>query len=271
MQKQKNKERGITLVALVITIVILIILAGVSIAMLVGENGIITQAQKAKENTELAEQKEKEEMEKLEDEINEYAGINWDTVLANAKKHPDQKTSTAIGVGTNGRPVNMDLWKYTLLEDGTYALNSSETIKAVQEENWSGATMGYLGTFTEDGEIDGVLPQYIKEETDDSFIPITDLTFLFARSENIKVMPKIPDTVTNMYNTFLRCINLTTLSSIPVGVINMSCTFSYCTSLINAPEIPNTVENMMQTFEGCTSLTNGPTIIKDNVTNLQRT
>ena len=46
----KNKK-GITLIALVVTIVVLLILAGVSIAMLGGENGIVTQAQKAKEQT----------------------------------------------------------------------------------------------------------------------------------------------------------------------------------------------------------------------------
>ncbi len=49
--KESNKN-GITLVALVITIVVLLILAGVSISMLTGDNGIISQAQKAKEETE---------------------------------------------------------------------------------------------------------------------------------------------------------------------------------------------------------------------------
>ena len=47
--KQKN---GITLIALVITIIVLLILAGVSIAMLTGQNGILTQAQNAKTTTE---------------------------------------------------------------------------------------------------------------------------------------------------------------------------------------------------------------------------
>ena len=53
-QKFKSENRGITLIALVITIIVLLILAGVSIAMLTGENGILTQAQKAKEETERA-------------------------------------------------------------------------------------------------------------------------------------------------------------------------------------------------------------------------
>ena len=49
-----RKEKGITLIALVVTIVVLLILAGVSISMLTGENGIITQAQNSKEATEQA-------------------------------------------------------------------------------------------------------------------------------------------------------------------------------------------------------------------------
>ena len=51
---KKDKMRGITLIALVITIIVLLILAGVSIAMLTGENGIITQAEEAKNETEKA-------------------------------------------------------------------------------------------------------------------------------------------------------------------------------------------------------------------------
>lgn len=43
-----NKNKGITLIALVITVIVLLILAGVSIAMLTGENGILNQANNAK-------------------------------------------------------------------------------------------------------------------------------------------------------------------------------------------------------------------------------
>ena len=54
----KRNEEGITLIALVITIIVLLILAGISIAMLTGENGILTQAQNAKKQTSIAEEKE---------------------------------------------------------------------------------------------------------------------------------------------------------------------------------------------------------------------
>ena len=53
-----KRNKGITLIALVVTIVVLLILAGVSISMLTGENGIITQAQNAKEQSEIGEEKE---------------------------------------------------------------------------------------------------------------------------------------------------------------------------------------------------------------------
>ena len=44
----KTNQKGITLIALVITIIVLLILAGVSIAMLTGDNGILTRANEAK-------------------------------------------------------------------------------------------------------------------------------------------------------------------------------------------------------------------------------
>ena len=44
-QKTKMRNRGITLIALVITIIVLLILAGVTIATLTGDNGILTRAE----------------------------------------------------------------------------------------------------------------------------------------------------------------------------------------------------------------------------------
>ena len=55
---KKNSTNGITLIALVITIIVLLILAGVSIAMLTGDNGILTQATEAKEKNTIGGEKE---------------------------------------------------------------------------------------------------------------------------------------------------------------------------------------------------------------------
>lgn len=53
-----RNQRGITLIALVITIIVLLILAGVSIAMLTGENGILNKASKSASETNVAADKE---------------------------------------------------------------------------------------------------------------------------------------------------------------------------------------------------------------------
>ena len=58
LRKKLKNTKGITLIALVVTIIILLILAGVSIAMLTGNNGVLTQGKRAKEETEIAEEKE---------------------------------------------------------------------------------------------------------------------------------------------------------------------------------------------------------------------
>ena len=59
---KRTKQKGITLIALVITIIVLLILAGVSIATLTGQNGILTRANDAKEQTEIASEKEQVEL-----------------------------------------------------------------------------------------------------------------------------------------------------------------------------------------------------------------
>ena len=82
-----KKQRGITLIALVITIIVLLILAGVSIASLTGENGILKKAHLAKEITE---QKREEENTILK-QYEELLGIEGNTEL------PDNTETTEAG------------------------------------------------------------------------------------------------------------------------------------------------------------------------------
>ena len=62
MVEKLKQAKGITLIALVITIIVLLILAGVSIAMLTGDNGIITMAQEASFRTEMSQVREMVDM-----------------------------------------------------------------------------------------------------------------------------------------------------------------------------------------------------------------
>ena len=56
--KKFNKNKGITLIALVVTIIVLLILAGISISMLTGQNGILNRAAEAKEKNNAAQEEE---------------------------------------------------------------------------------------------------------------------------------------------------------------------------------------------------------------------
>ena len=61
-----NKNRGITLIALVVTIVVLLILAGISVSMLTGQNGILNKAAEAKEKTEISSKDEQRKLAQAE-------------------------------------------------------------------------------------------------------------------------------------------------------------------------------------------------------------
>ena len=71
MKSKEKYNNGITLIALIITIVILLILAGITIAALTGENGLFTRAQQAKDSWEQGDLKEKIQMAVLNSKIND--------------------------------------------------------------------------------------------------------------------------------------------------------------------------------------------------------
>ena len=116
-----KQAKGITLIALVITIIVLLILAGVAISMLTGENGILKQATSAKEKTDKSEFEEQVklavtasrvndkgaiDLKVLEAEINKISGATITKSAENnlpwtVKKGSYEVTITADGVTTN--------------------------------------------------------------------------------------------------------------------------------------------------------------------------
>ena len=115
-------------------------------------------------------------MQGYEDAITSTVGVDWEYALANATKHPDQKVSTAIGVGTDGKPVNMDLWEYSFDEvTKGYGLNSNEVFQNT-EYNPNGKntetirTAGYQGTETNGKDI--IIPQYISIDNGKTYIQL---------------------------------------------------------------------------------------------------
>lgn len=87
-----KNNKGITLIALVITIIVLLILAGVSIAMLTGDNGILTKATESTKATDLAEVLERVNMELDAQMTNAMAGDAFDdetTIKSNVGTLPE--------------------------------------------------------------------------------------------------------------------------------------------------------------------------------------
>lgn len=71
---KKKNQNGITLIALVVTIVVLLILAGVSISVVLGDNGLIENAREAKRQTESKSAQELNDIEKLEADVAKQSG-----------------------------------------------------------------------------------------------------------------------------------------------------------------------------------------------------
>ena len=103
---REKQNQGITLIALVITIIILIILAGVTISMIVGEGGLISRADQAKSDTANATAQEGEQIDtlvnELEKQLNGDANKEFDFNLV---KYPDSKQTNTVFIDiTFGRP-----------------------------------------------------------------------------------------------------------------------------------------------------------------------
>ena len=126
-----KNTKGITLVALVITIIILLILAGISIQTITQTN-LFKKAERAKEETEQAQEKENEMLSNYIDSMNEYLP---DTLADKVKKREIE-----IGSYVNYSPdtINNEKYKKLISNLATYSgntnkdYNTAETIK--QEE-----------------------------------------------------------------------------------------------------------------------------------------
>ena len=103
----RNKE-GITLIALVITIIVLLILAGVSIAMLTGTNGILTQAQSAKSETEKAAARESLEIKMLGAKTENSTESIEDSLSKMDNVEITSKTKDGVSVKCNGYQFFID-------------------------------------------------------------------------------------------------------------------------------------------------------------------
>lgn len=109
MKKLKliESKKGITLIALVITIIVLLILAGVSIAMLTGENGILTQAKEAKTKTEIAQWEERIDLAIITVEGNKkYENVTINEIIEELKKQKIITNNNQVNITTGDITTN---------------------------------------------------------------------------------------------------------------------------------------------------------------------
>ena len=118
LKEQLKTNKGITLIALVITIIVLLILAGVTIATLTGDNGILTKAQNAKEK--------------------------------NAQKTVEEQINLAVQASriNEGLVINKEILEQELTNNGIEITKSEN-----DELPWTVKKDGYVYTISENGEV----------------------------------------------------------------------------------------------------------------------
>lgn len=255
MKKHIRDKKGITLIALVVTIVVLIILAGVSINLMLGDNGIIKKALESAEEQKISNIKEEIVLElanidagniydniTVEEKCNRvYDHLKEKNLTSNTKKNGNllivnDKYVINLATGEESLQANKEEWNYTI--EGTYA-----TI-------W-----GYKGQ-----EQKIIIPEYI-EDADGKIYPVTILrqTFQSGNFQNntnltdITILNNIEKIEDWLFNGCSNLVNVTLPDSIKelgTGV------FSQCKSLKTC-NIPNKITKIEgRLFENCKSLKN---------------
>ena len=143
----KNKDRGITLVALVITIIILLILATISIQSLTN-TGLFKNAQKAKDETQNAAENQAKILNEYEDELNKYISGNKKTLQADGSWNSTKKVNspqlmegmTGIYWDESGKEVEVNVDNQDNWYD--YSASKREWANAVTKDS-SGNVTGY--------------------------------------------------------------------------------------------------------------------------------
>ena len=141
IRKKSMGNEGITLIALVVTIIILLILAGVTINMVLGQNGLIQKSKIAKEKYENAALDEQAQMESASKVMNDLYG-NYST--DDSKTNPSTSTGTTVKVGdevitiTAENAKNYYGWKvtnYNPTAGGTYRIFYYDAVGKYGEAN----------------------------------------------------------------------------------------------------------------------------------------
>ena len=202
IDKIKKQQKGITLIALVVTIIILLILAGVSIAMLTGNNGVLTQAKSAKEKT-----GEKGEQERVNLAASSAMTLGMGTITTeNLNKAIQDEFGAGKSVtGTGPWTYKGEYAKYKIEKAGTVAIQkplpktAEGQAKGTQIENPASYGENPTAQATADGE-----GKFFAKPNDATYVEGTVDTGVVIRDKNQNEWVWVPvdDTTLNqMYQT----------------------------------------------------------------------
>lgn len=236
-----KRENGVTLIALAVTIIIMLILAGVTISMLTGNSGITTNASKARTKSYLADIKEEYELylseKRMEDEY------DLDTLYANDKTIRYEGNEVGSGITEICSSIKKgDEKKFEIIKGKIYYVSQDKKVIPIAVE---------LGFSINPYEI-----------TDDGVLRSSAMNlYLVDNNGNLDLSEyegKIKTIEAGAFSKVETESGITPLSSIvlPKGVTTIGDdAFSYNTSLTSI-KIPNTVTTIgKRAFRGCTNLT----------------
>ena len=141
MNKTKKNARGITLIALVITTIVLLILAGVAIAALSGDNGILTRAKEAKEKTAQAQKEEEKTLSNMENMVGVYNFKNVNKSDTNPGETVPENSSVLENDANEGIVIkdrNNNEWVWVEVPKTTvFSGLTIDTSKELTEQNYN--------------------------------------------------------------------------------------------------------------------------------------
>ena len=281
---KKKENKGITLIALVITVIVLLILAGISISMLTGQNGILNRAQEAKEKTEEAVLEEKIRLLTAETLINEYTGQEEEKTAQELQNELNNQGENVLVIQWD-KYIIFDLNKnkeYRVMNDGTTeywgesiigeTLLNAKTANSDQVAQDS-STSNIIGIDNDGNTVNMLL--WEKKLIDDSALGkvgtygLNDKNGLDSSGESGRSAGYIGEYTEDgrIIGTVPAYISEDGGNSY-ISVTSMVHTFYACNDLIIAPEIADTVTNMQVTFYQASNLTTGPSKIPDSVVDL---
>lgn len=270
------KENGITLIALAITIIILLILAGVTVATLTGDNGLLSKAEEAKQLTDISQEKEIIELAALQASSNNKHGNIEEQKLQESFKDKNvtvKKSGGNFKIKFNNTNRNYKLKSNGSIEEyeevaptSVYAkLDDDGTLylRATQKQGYNlyGSSDSIQLNWNTAGDAN---KKSVKKVVIEEKIAPTRTDSMFSNCENLTGFENIEnfhtENVTSMSSMFYLCQSLTNIDVSKWdtdNVTNMNSLFNRCKNLenIDVSEF-NTekVTNMTSMFVECTKI-----------------